>query len=78
MQLLVQDGDVESYKQIKEDSDDLRNLVEKSELWVYKSRSTDEDGGTSKKKKKKTKDDDDDEGIFQRSLENKLLQYFVV
>ena len=64
VQLLVQDGDVESYKQIKGDLDDLRNLVEKSELWVYKSRSTDEDstGGTSKKKKKKNKDDDDDDG----------------
>lgn len=63
VQLLVQDGDVESYKQIKGDLDDLRNLVEKSELWVYKSRSTDEDstGGTSKKKKKKNKDDDDDD-----------------
>ncbi|XP_064083329.1 inositol 1,4,5-trisphosphate receptor-like isoform X18 [Macrobrachium nipponense] len=60
VQLLVQDGDVESYKQIKEDLDDLRNLVEKSELWVYKSRAVDEDGGGSKKKKKK-KDDDDDE-----------------
>ncbi|XP_045110773.1 inositol 1,4,5-trisphosphate receptor-like isoform X11 [Portunus trituberculatus] len=65
VQLLVQDGDVESYKQIKGDLDDLRNLVEKSELWVYKSRNTDEDstGGTSKKKKKKNKDgDDDDDG----------------
>ncbi|KAG7164639.1 Inositol 1-4,5-trisphosphate receptor-like [Homarus americanus] len=64
VQLLVQDGDVESYKQIKEDLDDLRNLVEKSELWVYKSRSVDEDGGGggSKKKKKKAKDDDDDDG----------------
>ncbi|XP_068212186.1 LOW QUALITY PROTEIN: inositol 1,4,5-trisphosphate receptor [Palaemon carinicauda] len=61
VQLLVQDGDVESYKQIKEDLDDLRNLVEKSELWVYKSRAVDEDSGGSKKKKKK-KDDDDDEG----------------
>lgn len=43
--------------------DDLRNLVEKSELWVYKSRSIDEDGGgTTKKKKKKAKDADDDDG----------------
>nr|AAC61691.1 inositol 1,4,5-trisphosphate receptor [Panulirus argus] len=63
VQLLVQDGDVESYKQIKEDSDDLRNLVEKSELWVYKSRSTDEDGGGTKKKKKKNKDDDEDDAL---------------
>uniref|UniRef100_A0A6A7G5P7 Inositol 1,4,5-trisphosphate receptor n=5 Tax=Hirondellea gigas TaxID=1518452 RepID=A0A6A7G5P7_9CRUS len=61
VQLLVQDSDVESYKQIKEDLDDLRNLVEKSELWVYKGRSTDSSGGGSKKKKKKKKDDDDDQ-----------------
>lgn len=62
VQLLVQDGDVESYKQIKEDLDDLRNLVEKSELWVYKPRTTEEDGGGTKKKKKKAKEDDDDDG----------------
>ncbi|KAK7083804.1 Inositol 1,4,5-trisphosphate receptor type 1, partial [Halocaridina rubra] len=65
VQLLVQDGDVECYKQIKEDLDDLRNLVEKSELWVYKSRSADEDGGAAgggAKKKKKKKDEDEDEG----------------
>ena len=36
MQLLVSDSDVKSYKQIKDDLDDLRLLVEKSELWVYK------------------------------------------
>lgn len=57
----MQDGDVESYKQIKEDQDDLRNLVEKSELWVYKSHATDDDAPGGKKKKKK-KDDDDDDG----------------
>ncbi|XP_047489023.1 inositol 1,4,5-trisphosphate receptor-like isoform X3 [Penaeus chinensis] len=62
VQLLVQDGDVESYKQIKEDLDDLRNLVEKSELWVYKPRTTEEDGGGTKKKKKKAKEEDDDDG----------------
>ena len=27
---------MKSYKQIKDDLDDLRLLVEKSELWVYK------------------------------------------
>lgn len=42
--------------------DDLRNLVEKSELWVYKPRTTEEDGGGTKKKKKKAKEDDDDDG----------------
>ena len=36
VQLLVSDCDVKSYKQIKDDLDDLRLLVEKSELWVYK------------------------------------------
>eukprot|EP00092_Neocalanus_flemingeri_P012650 GFUD01013633.1.p1 GENE.GFUD01013633.1~~GFUD01013633.1.p1 ORF type:complete len:2696 (-),score=487.89 GFUD01013633.1:214-8301(-) len=36
VQLLVSDSDVKSYKQIKDDLDDLRLLVEKSELWVYK------------------------------------------
>jgi len=33
----VSDADVESYKQIKSDLDVLRQSVEKSELWVYKS-----------------------------------------
>ena len=36
MQLLVSSEDVENYKQIKCDLDELRLLVEKSELWVYK------------------------------------------
>ena len=36
VQLLMSDSDVKSYKQIKDDLDDLRLLVEKSELWVYK------------------------------------------
>ncbi|KAK2568121.1 Inositol 1 [Acropora cervicornis] len=38
VQLLVSNSDVENYKQIKSDLDELRLLVEKSELWVYKSR----------------------------------------
>jgi len=36
VQLLVSSEDVENYKQIKSDLDELRLLVEKSELWVYK------------------------------------------
>ena len=36
VQLLVSDSDVKSYKQIKDDLDGLRLLVEKSELWVFK------------------------------------------
>lgn len=57
VQLLVSDSDVESYKQIKADLDVLRQSVEKSELWVYKSKTIDEQGG---KKVKKSKDDDDE------------------
>lgn len=42
MQLLVTDSDVKNYTQIKVDLDELRNLVEKSELWVYKEKKNDE------------------------------------
>ena len=50
VQLLVSESDVENYKQIKADLDELRLLVEKSELWVYKAKP---DEGKDKKKKKK-------------------------
>ena len=43
----MSDNDVESYKQIKLDLDELRLLVEKSELWVYKSKG---EGSADKKK----------------------------
>ncbi|XP_076641115.1 inositol 1,4,5-trisphosphate receptor-like isoform X1 [Halictus rubicundus] len=55
VQLLVSDSDVESYKQIKSDLDVLRQSVEKSELWVYKSKAAEEHGG-----KKKSKEEEDD------------------
>lgn len=54
----MSDADVESYKQIKSDLDVLRQSVEKSELWVYKSRNGDDHG-------KKHKDDDDEAGTIQ-------------
>ncbi|XP_072540575.1 inositol 1,4,5-trisphosphate-gated calcium channel ITPR1 isoform X3 [Salminus brasiliensis] len=41
VQLLVTSQDVENYKQIKADLDQLRSIVEKSELWVYKRQGTD-------------------------------------
>jgi len=47
----VTSGDVENYKQIKADLDDLRNMVEKSELWVFKVKQQE-----PKKKKKTPKD----------------------
>ncbi|KAK3929989.1 Inositol 1,4,5-trisphosphate receptor [Frankliniella fusca] len=56
VQLLVSDSDVESYKQIKADLDTLRQSVEKSELWVYKSKSVDELGN-----KKVAEDEEDQE-----------------
>lgn len=46
VQLLVSDTDVKSYKQIKDDLDGLRLLVEKSELWVFKPKGN-EDKSTS-------------------------------
>ncbi|CAF1230291.1 unnamed protein product, partial [Rotaria sordida] len=36
VQLLVSETDIQNYKQIKRDLDQLRLFVEKSELWVYK------------------------------------------
>lgn len=55
---MVSDSDVESYKQIKADLDVLRQSVEKSELWVYKSKANEEHGN---KKKKNSKDDEEGE-----------------
>lgn len=43
--MLISENDVENYKQIKSDLDELRLLVEKSELWVSKEK-------VEKKKKK--------------------------
>ena len=52
-------SDVDNYKQIKTDLDALRLLVEKSELWVYKSKydakSTDGEKSKSKGKGKGSK-----------------------
>ncbi|XP_058230096.1 inositol 1,4,5-trisphosphate receptor type 1 isoform X9 [Hemibagrus wyckioides] len=46
VQLLVTSQDVDNYKQIKSDLDQLRSIVEKSELWVYKRQGEDVlDGG---------------------------------
>ena len=58
VQLLVSDSDVKSYKQIKDDLDDLRLLVEKSELWVYKAVKPDDD--------KNKGGDEEDEGAKEK------------
>uniref|UniRef100_A0A1A8CDF3 Inositol 1,4,5-trisphosphate receptor n=1 Tax=Nothobranchius kadleci TaxID=1051664 RepID=A0A1A8CDF3_NOTKA len=56
VQLLVTSQDVENYKQIKSDLDQLRSIVEKSELWVYKRQGEDGmdgDGPSESDNKKK-------------------------
>lgn len=54
VQLLVSDSDVESYKQIKSDLDVLRQSVEKSELWVYKSKTSEDHVSSGSNKKQKS------------------------
>uniref|UniRef100_A0A8C5XFW9 Inositol 1,4,5-trisphosphate receptor n=1 Tax=Microcebus murinus TaxID=30608 RepID=A0A8C5XFW9_MICMU len=58
VQLLVTSQDVDNYKQIKQDLDQLRSIVEKSELWVYKGQGPDEtmDGASGENGHKKAED----------------------
>ncbi|UYV64395.1 K02A2.6-like [Cordylochernes scorpioides] len=49
VQLLVSTSDVDNYKQIRMDLDELRLLVEKSELWVYKPKSHLDEGAKKRK-----------------------------
>ncbi|XP_055999570.1 inositol 1,4,5-trisphosphate receptor type 1-like isoform X4 [Ostrea edulis] len=70
VQLLVTASDVENYKQIKADLDELRNLVEKSELWVYKIKQED-----SKKKHKsegEDKENKDEKGEGKKKSKHQL------
>lgn len=57
VQLLVTSQDIDNYKQIKSDLDQLRSIVEKSELWVYKRQGEDAvdgaDGPADSEHKKK-------------------------
>ncbi|XP_019735014.1 inositol 1,4,5-trisphosphate receptor type 1 isoform X4 [Hippocampus comes] len=58
VQLLVTRQDVDNYKQIKSDLDQLRSIVEKSELWVYKRQGEDGmDGEGSSESDNKKKGD---------------------
>ena len=57
MQLLVTGKDVENYKTIKDSLDELRLLVEKSELWVFKAKKkSDSKKSDSSRKKSCAKD----------------------
>lgn len=58
--------DVDNYKQIKSDLDQLRSIVEKSELWVYKRQGEDgmdADGPSESDNKKKVHRDTTDTPI---------------
>ncbi|XP_056137973.1 inositol 1,4,5-trisphosphate receptor type 2 [Lampris incognitus] len=56
VQLLVSEQDVENYKQIKADLDQLRLTVEKSELWVEKSGYISEDLGDRQAKERNSEE----------------------
>ncbi|CAG2100807.1 unnamed protein product [Medioppia subpectinata] len=62
VQLLVSNSDVENYKQIKSDLDQFRLLVEKSELWVYKTKAMDDESGSVGKTKSIKGSDGDADG----------------
>ncbi|XP_053508946.1 inositol 1,4,5-trisphosphate receptor type 1 isoform X2 [Ictalurus furcatus] len=70
VQLLVTSQDVDNYKQIKSDLDQLRSIVEKSELWVYKRQGDDVldggDGPSESDHKKKG----DSSGMEKNQMEN--------
>lgn len=69
MQLLVTAKDVENYKTIKDSLDELRLLVEKSELWVFKAKKkSDSKKGESNRKKSSAKD--------QSKMDGKSLESF--
>ncbi|CAO1407028.1 unnamed protein product [Diamesa hyperborea] len=75
VQLLVSDADVESYKQIKTDLDVLRQSVEKSELWVYKSKQMVEDESQVPTKNIDDTLDDGGPPLYpEQSLEYKKIQ----
>lgn len=84
VQLLVSDSDVESYKQIKSDLDVLRQSVEKSELWVYKSKSAEDAAAGSssssqsveKQKSLNLSNYEDDDGGGMNSSSNKSESEF--
>lgn len=76
VQLLVSNEDVENYKQIKCDLDELRLLVEKSELWVYKGKSAglapNPSPGPGLKKRKSKLGSQDDKGDKRNSEHEKV------
>uniref|UniRef100_A0A8B9GKL9 Inositol 1,4,5-trisphosphate receptor n=1 Tax=Amazona collaria TaxID=241587 RepID=A0A8B9GKL9_9PSIT len=78
VQLLVTSQDVDNYKQIKQDLDQLRSIVEKSELWVYKGQGPDEtmDGvqGENEHKKKESQKPESTSSYNYRVVKEILLR----
>ena len=72
VQLLVSESDVENYKQIKKDLDDLRLLVEKSELWVYKDKACE---AVESEKKKGDDNNNDNQNKEQMDAKKKREAY---
>uniref|UniRef100_A0AAV2M6F2 Inositol 1,4,5-trisphosphate receptor n=1 Tax=Knipowitschia caucasica TaxID=637954 RepID=A0AAV2M6F2_KNICA len=70
VQLLVTSQDVDNYKQIKSDLDQLRSIVEKSELWVYKRQGEDGMDGDGPESDGKKKGDSSSDGKNSESTSN--------
>lgn len=77
VQLLVSDSDIESYKQIKTDLDVLRQCVEKSELWVYKSKSQADEEQAALIKMEETLDGDGQAQVEQVSEYQKIQDILI-
>ncbi|EQB78414.1 inositol 1,4,5-trisphosphate receptor type 1 isoform 4, partial [Camelus ferus] len=77
VQLLVTSQDVDNYKQIKQDLDQLRSIVEKSELWVYKGQGPDEamDGASGENEHKKTEVGDTQVTLLEEEGNNKSQRH---
>ncbi|XP_041446733.1 inositol 1,4,5-trisphosphate receptor type 1 isoform X2 [Xenopus laevis] len=79
VQLLVTSQDVDNYKQIKQDLDQLRSIVEKSELWVYKGSGPEEvaeaqAGGANKETPGKSKKSESTSSYNYRVVKEILLR----
>ncbi|XP_063071355.1 inositol 1,4,5-trisphosphate receptor type 1 isoform X1 [Engraulis encrasicolus] len=70
VQLLVTSQDVDNYKQIKSDLDQLRSIVEKSELWVYKRQGEDGEGGEGPSGESENKKKGDSGGSDKKKTES--------
>ena len=81
MQLLVSAKDVENYKTIKDSLDELRLLVEKSELWVFKAKKkSDSKKSENTRKKSGVRDQSKNDGksleSFSESIDSQVMIYY--